>query len=178
MKRHLIPALALLLLVGAVPLLAQSAQPPGHMDTPGATAATGEVVSINSTALVIRTDSGETRTFLLDGSTVGIKEYPAGTRVKVDFVLDDQSRSLAKVIMGPGSELAPPVSQPSATLTEPAPAPEPAPVTEPEPATEPAPVTEPEEAALPETASELPLVGLLGLLALAAGLGLHAFRRS
>ena len=177
MKRHLIPMLAILLLVGTVPLLAQSAQPPGHMDTPGATAATGEVVSINSTALVIKTDNGETRTFLLDNATVGIKEYTAGTRVKVDFVLDDQSRSLAKVIMGPGNE----VAAPSASVTEPAPAPAPSTtVTEPAPAPEPATETEPltDQEALPDTASNQPLVALLGLLALAAALGLYAFRRS
>lgn len=233
MKRHLIPTLAILLLVGTVPLLSQSPQPPGHLDVSGATATTGEVVSIDRSALVIRTDDGKTQTFMINAETVGFKTYPAGTRVKVDYVLDDQSRGIAKVIFGVGGDKAPaepnvtvtetpmatepapapepeplaaepvPAPEPAPLVTEPAPAPEPAPLmTEPAPVpepapmvTEPAPVTEPEplpesapvtetaavteQETLPATASKQPLVGLLGLLALAVGLALHiAPRRS
>jgi hypothetical protein len=53
------------------------------------------------------------------------------------------------------------------------PAPEPAP---PAPAAEPAPAPEPAPA-LPKTASPFPLIGLLGLLSLASGIGLRAFER-
>jgi len=54
--------------------------------------------------------------------------------------------------------------------TAPAPVPKPAPVAAPAPAPKPAPV-------LPKTASNLPLVGLAGLLALALGLGIAVIRR-
>jgi hypothetical protein len=171
--------LSILLLVGVASLAAQSSQPPGHLETPGATAISGTVVSINSNALIIRTDSGQTRTFLIDNATVGVKEYPVDTRVKVDFILDDQNRGVAKVIMGGAAGSTAPVeastaSSPAAeveTRTESALTP-----TESEPAANLAPVTDQESGnILPETASNLPLVGLLGLLALAASLVVSRF---
>lgn len=174
MKRQVIPMLAILLLVGAATLAAQSSQPPGHLQTPGATATTGTVVTVSSNALILRTDSGETRTFLIDEGTVGVKDYPADTRVNIDYVMDDQGRSIAKVIMGPPVKTqAPEASTTNAPETR-------VEVREPEPdlpqtesarADEPEPLTEQETSAvLPQTASKLPLVALVGLLALGASL--------
>ena len=63
-----------------------------------------------------------------------------------------------------------------------APAPAPAPTAAPAPAPAPAPAAAPAEPApakkLPKTATELPLVGFAGLLALGAGAGLTAIRKS
>lgn len=187
MNRCLLLMLAILLLAGVAPLAAQSSQPPGHLTTPGATAVTGKVVSINSGALTILTDSGETRTFLIDNGTVGVKEYPVNSRVSVDFTLDDQARGIAKVIMGvAGSRMEPVQTSTSTPVTEVERETE---TTRPTESTQPSfPYTAPEQAdetdlvpeqqssdVLPETASKLPLIGLLGLLALSASLVLSRF---
>jgi hypothetical protein len=65
-----------------------------------------------------------------------------------------------------------------APVTEPAPtpAPEPAPTVTPRPEPQAAPAPAPEEK-LPRTATPLPLIGLSGLLSLAAGLSTRLFRR-
>lgn len=191
MKRTLVPLFAILALVLAAPLVAQSAAPPGHMDSPGATYISGTLVSLGADSIVIRTDTGETRTFLINAATVGVQSYPVGNRVKIDFVLDDQSRGIAKQILGDTSSASTSLTETTTPVLEPA-APAPAP-----PAVESADTTLSTETdvdindttddatleagqneELPATASPLPLLALLGLGAVGSGVGLSFLRRS
>jgi hypothetical protein len=76
----------------------------------------------------------------------------------------------------PAAEATPPQEQPR-TEAAPPPQPEPAPAPAPEPeTTTPPPVETP--AALPATAGETPLIGLIGLVAIGAALGLRTVRQS
>jgi hypothetical protein len=179
MKRHFAPFALVLAVLLAAPLAAQDM---GNLPVPGATYATGTVVSQSADSLIIRTDSGETRTFLIDAATVGVKPYAAGSRVRIDFVLDDQSRSIAKEIQGVSGDTA------AASETETATAPAPAPLAEPmpessapsyeTPAAESDTATLESDDELPATAGPLPLIALLGAGALGSGLVLRLRRRS
>jgi hypothetical protein len=179
MRKQLMPWVVGLTLALAATLAAQSPQPPGHLDTPGSTYSTGTVISQSANAITLRNDAGETRIFLLDEGTVGVRDFAAGTRVKVDFVLDDQGRAIAQHILASGAG-----EQPSATgYGTPAPGAAPG-----EAAEQPAqggsyPAAEPTAAAtddgdkLPATASPLGLLALLGLGAAGAGSGLRLARK-
>jgi hypothetical protein len=177
MKRHFVPIAAVFALLLAAPLGAQSAQPPGHLDTPGSTYTNGTVVSQSADSIIIRADTGETRTYLIDGATVGVKSFEVGTRVKIDFLLDDQGRAVAKEIMGfvasadaAASDLAPqaeePVAESDVTFD-----------TAPESETAFDADEEMTDDELPATASPLPLIALLGAGALGSGLGLRYLRK-
>ena len=183
MRKQIVPILAMLALVLGATLAAQSPQPPGHMDTPGATYSTGTVISQSDNAITIQTDAGETRIFLIDQATVGVQDYAVGTRVKVDFIVDDQSRAIAQRIMGhvageAASETAAAETEVTATAeTE---------VAEAEPVTsesdfgaetEETAAFDEEDEALPATASPLALLALLGLGGLGAGAGLRIARK-
>lgn len=125
---------------------------------------TGTVVSASGSSLVIRSDGGAGQTFDVDTSSAIPAGLMPGNRVTVRYhVLDTGRRHAASVVLGDAVESAP-VTTP--TTPDPAPAPEP--------------ITAAGRNAgdrLPETASELPLLALAGVMAIAAGLVLRELRR-
>ncbi len=186
--------LAILTLLGSGLALAQSPQDMGNASTPGVTFVTGEVVSSNNDHLILRNDVGELVTVFLDDSTVGAQHRAAGTRVKVNYHLED-ARAIADEIIGfQGNEAEPapvattppvtvtttPIAEPPPPVVEtppavapeplPPPAPEVAEVPEPEPAPAPAYDADDSPEPLPATASNEGLIALAGLLALAAAI--------
>jgi hypothetical protein len=176
MKR--LALLGILLLFGGV---AVAQQDMGNLSVTGATYATGVVEMTTSDSITIRKDSGEVVTVLLDAKTVGAQERAVGSRVRIDFHLDNQSRAVADEIQGVSPEAA--ATKPaSETKVAPAVTPEAsAPVAETAaPAeTTAAPVTAtqaPAETKLPATASPLPGLALLGLLAISGAVTLRAVR--
>jgi hypothetical protein len=194
MKKVLaVTALALLTAGFAV---AQSANDMGNAPVPGATFATGVVVSTATDSLTIRKDSGETMTVFVDNATVGFRRDLSGARVQVNYTLDANARALATEIRGVGGDMpAPRATTPPVVGSTPI---TPAPVTTPAPtAPPPAPVTpvveddeiDADESALdtrpsfaadrdelPATASNGPAAALLGLLALGGAVALRATR--
>lgn len=186
MKRTLVPLFAILALVLAAPLVAQSAAPPGHMDSPGATYISGTLVSLGADSIVIRTDTGETRTFLINAATVGVQSYPVGNRVKIDFVLDDQGSSIAKQILGDTSSTSTSLTETTTPALQPvAPAVESTDTTlstetdiDTADTTDDVAMEAGQNEELPATASPLPLLALLGLGAVGSGVGLSFLRRS
>jgi LPXTG-motif cell wall-anchored protein len=139
---------------------------------------TGKVWNVNPPLSVILTlENGENQQFKIpkgqkfnvDGQMVdawGLKKGMTVSATKVVEVPASVVTQQAKVTgtMPPPPPL-PPADAPILVAEAPAPAPAPAEVAKTEPA------------ALPKTGSELPLIGLLGMLSLASSLGLRAFRR-
>jgi LPXTG-motif cell wall-anchored protein len=185
--------LAILALLGSGIAVAQSPQDLGNTSAPGVTFVTGVVVSSNNDHIILRNDMGELVTVFLDSSTVGAKDRSAGTRIKVNYHLEE-ARAIADEIIGfqgdgpapaplattppvkvsqsPIVEPPPPVVEaPPAVAPEPLPPPAPvAEVPEPEPVESPAYDVDDSPEALPATASNQSLIALAGLLALGAAI--------
>ena len=143
---------------------------PAKADAPLVTI-TGTVVSVDGDVLVLSTDKGNL-TFDLDKDTVRPATLPVGSRITISYDSDDKvtdKMDARQIVMAPAvSSITPPPTTP---------APEPTRVqSEPTPTPTTTPVNE-ESTELPATASPLPLVGVLGLLALAGGLMLRKPRR-
>jgi LPXTG-motif cell wall-anchored protein len=137
---------------------------------------TGSVVSFTDTALVLDTAVGQ-QTIQLDNRTSKPAMLHVGDRVTVDFVRNSTGVMIATAIRPEGAtttESGVAVSTETGTATETAPPVESSVQTEETTTTS---ATE-GESALPETGSELPLAGLIGLLALAGAAGLRAARRN
>jgi hypothetical protein len=109
----------------------------------------GKVVSATSTELVIDTDSGQYMTFALDSATTRATSFTAGERVRVNY----HSSSGGTVNRAASIAIEPP--------------------TEVEPQDD---VTTSTSERLPETASVLPLILLLGLLALSGAVAVRIAR--
>jgi hypothetical protein len=90
--------------------------------------------------------------------------------------LDVASFKLVPVVLPPRPAAAPAPAPAPRTTPPPAAAARPAPVPAPAPAAAPAPAPAPAPRTLPKTASYVPVIGLAGLLSLAAGLMLRSFR--
>lgn len=188
MKRLTVLAVLTLLSVG--PALAQAPQDLGNASTPGATFATGIVVSSSNDQLVIRDDAGQTMTVFLVDATVGAQNRTAGSRVKVNYHVE-KGRAIADEILGYQGEAEPMVTTPPVVVTTPpvvvttpptAMVPKPVPAPAPEVVT-PTPTYETpaydaptSRTALPATASNLGLMGLIGLLALGAAIVIRVAR--
>jgi LPXTG-motif cell wall-anchored protein len=111
-------------------------------------------------------------TIVKDGKVVDASAINVGDRITGMIV--QKSTAPAK----PVAVAAAPAPAP-APMKKAAPAPAPAPAAAPAPAPAPAPAAEPAPAKkLPKTATELPLAGFAGLLALGAGAGLTAIRKN
>jgi LPXTG-motif cell wall-anchored protein len=140
-------ALAVVALTGA----------PAFADAPLVTI-TGTVVSMDGEVLVLSTDRGNL-TFDLDKST----EMPAtaiavGNRITVSYDSDDKPEDkmdARKIVMAPATTTPTPTVTPTAPST---------------PAPQPTPSYDDTSDELPATASPLPLLGIVGLLALSGGL--------
>jgi hypothetical protein len=147
--------LALTLALGVV----ASTGLPAQADAPLVTV-TGTVVSLVDEVLVVSTDRGNL-TFDLDKSTEMPANIAVGNRITVSYDSDDDpadKMDARKIVMAPAPSAVTPVTPVSPTPT-PAPQPETS-----------APAYDEEPAELPATASPLPLVGGMGLLALAGSL--------
>jgi hypothetical protein len=123
-------------------------------------------------------------------STASTTTAPTTSSATTTGTMTSTGTSTATTTTAPPTEPAPtpapatvtaPTTEPKPTTTAPVtPEPTPAPtaaITTPA-ATEPAPVGTSGRSELPKTASELPLIGLIGIVAFAAALGLRAARRS
>ena len=123
-------------------------------------------------------------------STASTTTAPTTSSATTTGTMTSTGTSTATTTTAPPTEPAPtpapatvtaPTTEPKPTTTAPVtPEPTPAPtaaITTPA-ATEPAPVGTSGRSELPKTASELPLIGLIGIVAFAAALGIRAARRS
>ncbi len=169
MRKATLFALVLALVAGMA--IAQNEM--GRKSTAGANFTTGVVEQVDKSGISIREDSGQVVTFIFQESTVGALNYAVGSRVRVTWQHNDQAQRLATEVQG--AEIAPPKVNPPPVVTysdaTPPPAPAPAPkYVAPTPAPAPAAVAPVE---LPKTATQLPALGLLGLMLLGAGLVLR-----
>jgi hypothetical protein len=134
----------------------------------------GQIVHTQGGAVVVRRDDGELKKFTTkslkesgavvtkDGKPIDLMTLRVGDRISATFVSEQPPTTITEqeLRVFAANAPAPPQAQPR---------PKPAVVAQ---------VREPRPAALPKTASPLPLVGGLGLLLVATGLGLTALRRS
>lgn len=119
-----------------------------------------EVVKVQGSSLFVKQD-GQFKsytvpagfTFVVDGGLVPVSKLTPGTKLNAEIVYKSETIHTEQEVMVAGSAPAP--------IAEVAPAPAPAPAPEPEPAPE-----------MPKTAGYLPLIGLLGLAMLAAGVAI------
>lgn len=172
----------------------------GNAPTTGATFSTGIVESFGTNSVTIKRDSGESVTYVLDNATIGKANLANGSRVRIDYVTNDQGQTVAKEIQinadaaniaaTPATEVdvdttadvkvettTPAAPAPSATYTAPAPAaPMPDTTADVDVDTTMDTTIDTDRDTLPATASRLPAFALLGLVALAAGLAVRFVR--
>lgn len=154
----------------------------GNSSVTGATYRTGIVESIDGSQLTLRDESEQVLTILIVKGTVGAKNHPVGSRVRVNFHNDEAGQSIADEIQGAPGEIQAPEGEvhqetvatepPTAETDTPkvqGPRPAPAPVRTETPDTETA-------SYLPHTASPLAAIGLLGLLCLSGALVIRIIR--
>ena len=170
MKRAFLFGLTILL-VGlvaiAVPMAgAQTDQTGSSSPSTDMSNMTGTVVSSSSTALVVRTDSGSQMTFVVDSSSTLPSNLSAGDRVTVDYstMSDGQYHaSTVSAMTGAGSAgSASGASSMSSTSSTSGTSGTSAGAT----------------GSLPRTASRVPLVALIGAVALGAAIGMRFLSRA
>jgi len=145
---------ALSSLVGLALGLAVLALPnlPAQADAP-LVSITGTVVSVDGDVLVVSTDRGNL-TFDMDKDTVRPASIAVGSRITVSYDSDDKTTDkmdARRIVMAPAAST-------------------PAPTTTTTPTPEPTPTATEDQRELPRTASPLPLVAVLGFVALTGGL--------
>ncbi len=148
--------------MGAEPMGSQATSTQGTMGPGGmgpTQSITGTIVSTSGSRLVLNTDSGR-RTFIVDNESSVPSDLVAGNRVSVDFHALSGGRFHAATV----TSLAPSASTMGATTT----------TAETETAT--AGTRTRTARNLPATASDLPSIGLVGVLALGAGLLVRRYR--
>ncbi len=150
-----VAALSTLIALACAPILAEA------VDRPDLTA-TGKVVSTGNASLVIETDDhGSSVSFMVGTTTVIPPALAAGSRVTVHYhPLGTTGQIADKVVLLLG-DVTHGGQSPAPALTS-----SPSPTSPPEDATE-----------LPRTASPLPFVGLLGLVAFLGSVLLRALER-
>jgi len=134
----------------------------------------------------------EDQKFVVDGKTLTAFELKPGMSINATAVSTVESTTVTQQRATTGTAPAPaPAPAPVAAEPKPAtpvlvgvllievsaPAPAPVPTATARPAAAPAPPAEPAPAKLPKTGTDMPLIGLLGLLSCAASLGLRLMRR-
>lgn len=142
--------------------------------------ATGEIVSVGNTSLVLRTDDHAHSIPFVVGTTTDLPpSLAAGSRVTVHYHPVGVDRQIADrvVVLGPrvASMLAQSAPSPATSVQSPSPTQPTAPTQAPEPAASPGTPEEPGATELPRTASPLPLVGLIGLAAFLASALLRTY---
>ena len=141
-----------------------------------------EVLAVSGNAVVVRQD-GKPRKYTQadverrhaklyrNGVEVSLGQFRPGDRLSATIVTDGPPETITEsqvaAMVDPAARPAPVAAAPPA----PAPAPAPARAPDPEPAAAPA-------DSLPSTASPVPLIGILGVLSLAAAFTLRSIRRS
>lgn len=180
-------ALLALLLIGR----ATAQQDMGNAAANGATFTTGVLKAHTADSLTLAKDDGETVTILVDVATVGVSALENEQRLRVDYHVNEYGQAVADVVQAgepAAATIAAAAPAPAVVAPPPAIAETRAADLEPTPeierevearaAVEPAPaeltVGEPET--LPATASNLPLLLLLGTVALGAAVSLRLAR--
>lgn len=172
---------AVLIALAAGPALAQ--QDMGNTSVSGATYTTGIVESIDGSHLTLIDESGQAMTILIVSGTVGAKNHPVGSRVRVNFHHNEDGQSVADVIQGAPGDVqvaetevrhemvvpAPPTPRPATTRVQ-EPTPTTAVIYDDEPVAETSTFPRNASSTLPRTASSLAAIGLLGLLSLGGAL--------
>jgi len=140
----------------------------------------GTVMQALGTSITVRTDE-DIKMFtqsdidkrgikiMRDGKPAGVSDFRVGDRLSATIITTMPPRIVTE------REVQATLARPAAPAPAPAPAPAATAGAAPSPA--PAPTTGVQERELPSTASPLPIVGLIGLASLAAGLGLTIRRR-
>jgi LPXTG-motif cell wall-anchored protein len=149
-----------------------------------------KIMQANGNSVVVRSADGKFKLFtqedatkykisiIRDGKPIEFQQMHAGDVVTATFVtqkdqvLTEQQVNASLAQAAPAAPAAKPAAAPAAPAPKPAASPAPAPAP---PAAAPAPAPAPKT--LPKTASELPLIGLLGLALLAIGAALTFVRR-
>jgi hypothetical protein len=186
MKNSVAAVSSLLALTLVGPVVAQG---PQVVDGPDLVA-TGKVISVGNTSMAIQTeDHGHAISFLVTTTTVMPTLVSVGSRVRVAYHAIGTTGQMADrvtLLEGPpaaasaaseftgasGVQPAAPAEPPSTGDATPAPR---ASQSEPQ---SPATANQPGATELPATASPLPLIGLVGLMALLAGVSLRALERA
>jgi LPXTG-motif cell wall-anchored protein len=138
----------------------------------------GEVMVVSGTSVIVKTAEGLKQftqegvnarriTITREGEQVQLAELKKGDRLTATIVSQGPPRVVSERQVAASASGAPAPAEPA-----PAPARAPAPAAAPEPAAEPAPA-----AGLPKTGTSMPLLGMIGALSLATGLGLTVIRR-
>jgi hypothetical protein len=157
---------------------ARTALAPSNPEIP----VSGKVVSSTSTELVIDSDAGEHLTFALDPTTTPATTFAAGERVTVRYHTPSVGalHQAVSVTLEPLAEAAPVAEdEPMMELPPLAEAELPAdvePQAEVEPTADVEPMADAEPMSLPETASNRPLIGLLGFLAMVGAVAVRVAR--
>jgi hypothetical protein len=161
MKRFFASALAIAVLsVGAVQAQDYNQTDTQH-DMSTSTTVTGTVVSSVDNQLVIRTDSGQQMTFSLDqvGLDPGRMNLDAGDRVRIEHRAGTTAGTMVAVNVTELDASGAAVTQDQTTRYQ-----------------DQTSTSYDDSSTLPATASPLPLIGLVGFLALLGGMGLRAIR--
>lgn len=116
---------------------------------------TGTIASKTAGTLVVDTDDGQ-QTFILTAESEIPEALTPGSEVTIEYRIDDEGRKVATLVAHPAER--DPMAAPSRTATT-------AGASQPEP-----------PSTLPATGSLLPLLGLLGLLAVAGAFALRLTR--
>jgi hypothetical protein len=181
----LLALVAVLALAGTGGAFAQADM--GNSPTSGATFMVGVVQSITSDSVTLELASGEQQTILLGDHTVGKQFLVNGSRARIDYRTNDHGQAVAEVIQSSGDAIttvaeAPVVDTPVARVEVERTAPAPTSRYEPAPSAEVS-VREPRIAptetrsySLPATASWMPGLALLGLLATAGAVAIRIGR--
>ena len=145
-----------------------------------------EVVAKAGNSMMIRGQKGVEKyqwsaasdiTIVKDGKVVDASSINVGDRI-TGMVVQKSTAPPKPVAVAAAPAAAPAPAPMKKAAPAPAPAPTAAPAPAPAPAAAPAPEPAPAKKKLPKTATELPLVGFAGLLALGAGAGLTAIRKN
>jgi hypothetical protein len=157
------------------------------------TVGTGTVWWVSGKTVIVTLPNGENRTykvsddyrFIVEGKQATVSDLRKGMRISAQKIVEEPKTELTSGVVVSGQAPPAPIPKPVAAQAPPLPvrepAPAPAPVAAPTP--EPAPVTvqvaqvPPVPVQLPKTGSYIPVVGILGLLFMTAGLGLRLMNR-
>jgi hypothetical protein len=140
----------------------------------------GEVMNVTAYSLIVKTGDGYKKftpetlksgdvMIFKDGQEVHLSELKKGDMISATIVTVHPPTTVTERQINASAKAAPKKEEPAPAAAAAAPAAEPAPAA---PAAEP----KPAHKHLPKTASSMPLVALLGVLSLGAGLGLTALR--
>jgi LPXTG-motif cell wall-anchored protein len=136
-----------------------------------------EVLAATPGSIIVRGPDGTRKWTAKDANDLGIKLYKDGKEASIsDLKVGDRLTAVIVSKMPPQVVTERSAKASAKAAPAPAPAAE-APAPAPAPAAAPAPAPEPAKKKLPKTASQIPMVGLLGALSLASGLGLSILRR-